>query len=123
VVRSTTGKYGVDVALELSGSPSAFGTGAPQLRTGGVYVLIGGVFPAPPVAVQIEDVIRRVLTIRGVHNYLPDDLGTALAFLTENQRLPFASLIADWLHLAEADEAFRRAKDPAVFRIGIRNRR
>ena len=45
----------------------------------------------------------------------------ALAFLTENRRLPFDSLIADWLPLAEADEAFRRAKDPAVFRMGIRS--
>src|SRR5262245_23043241 len=120
VVRSATGKYGVDVALEMSGSPAAFEAGAPLLRTGGVYVLVGGVFPAPPVAIQIEDVIRRLLTIRGVHNYSPEDLRTALVFLAENPQLPFDSLIADWLSLANADEAFRRAKDPAVYRMGIR---
>ncbi len=120
-LRSATGKYGVDIALEMSGSPDAFETAAPLLRIGGVYVLVGGVFPAPPIALQIEDVIRRLLTIRGVHNYTPEDLQTALAFLTENHRLPFDSLVADWLPLAEADEAFRRAKNPAVFRMGIRS--
>lgn len=119
-VRSATGKYGVDVALEMSGSPAAFATGVPLLRIGGIYLLVGGVFPAPPVAVQIEDVIRRLLVIRGVHNYTPEDLRTALAFLGENH-FSFASLIADWLPLAEANEAFRRAHDPAVFRMGIRN--
>jgi alcohol dehydrogenase len=122
-MRLATGKYGVDVALEMSGSPAAFEIGAPLLRIGGVYVLVGGVFPAPPIAVQIEDVIRRLLTIRGVHNYTPEDLRTALAFLEENHSLPFDSLIADWLPLSEADEAFRRAKDPAVFRMGIRSQR
>jgi len=121
VVRSATGKYGVDVALEMSGSPAAFEAGTPLLRTGGIYLLVGGVFPMPPVAVQIEDFIRRLLIIRGVHNYMPEDLRTALAFLAENHRLPFDSLIADWLPLAQADEAFRRAKDPAVFRVGIRS--
>src|SRR5262249_40619935 len=69
----------------------------------------------------IEDVIRRLLTIRGVHNYTPEDLRRALAFLIENHRLPFDSLVADWLPLAKADEAFHRAKDPAVFRMGIRS--
>jgi putative phosphonate catabolism associated alcohol dehydrogenase len=120
-VRSATSNYGVDVALEMSGSPAAFEIGARLLRIGGTYVLVGGVFPAPPVAVQIEDVIRRLLSIRGVHNYTPEDLRTALDFLRENHRLPFASLIADWLPLAEANEAFRRAKDPTVFRMGIRS--
>ena len=120
-VRSATGKYGVDIALEMSGSPAAFETGVPLLRIGGIYVLVGGVFPTPAVSVQMEDVIRRLITIRGVHNYTPEDLRTALAFLSENPRLPFDSLIADWLPLAEADEAFRRANDPAVFRMGIRS--
>ncbi|MBO0857397.1 MAG: zinc-binding dehydrogenase, partial [Chloracidobacterium sp.] len=120
VARSATNQYGADVALEMSGSPAAFETVAPVLRVGGVYVLVGGVFPAPPVALQIEDVVRRLLTIRGVHNYAPEDLQMALAFLEENHRLPFDSLVADWLPLAEANEAFRRAKDPAVFRIGVR---
>jgi len=94
-VRSVTGKYGVDIALEVSGSPAAFETGLPLLRIGGVYVLVGGVFPTPPTAIQMEDVIRRLLTIRGVHNY--------------------------WLPLSKADDAFRRAKDPGVFRMGIRS--
>jgi len=55
------------------------------------------------------------------HNYTPEDLRTALAFLTENYRLPFDALVADWPPLTEADEAFRRAKDLAVFRMGIRS--
>jgi len=120
-VRKATGKYGVDVALEFSGSPDAFISGLSSLRIGGIYTLVGGVFPTPPTPIQMEDIIRRQLTIRGVHNYRPEDLQTALHFLEMTSQLPFDRLVTDWTPLADAERAFQRAKDSAVFRIGIRN--
>jgi len=120
-VRKATGKYGVDVALELSGSPDAFISGLSALRIGGIYALVGGVFPAPPTPIQMEDIIRRQLIIRGVHNYKPEDLQAALHFLEDPPHPPFGHLVTDWMPLADAERAFQRAKDSAVFRIGIRN--
>ena len=80
VVRATGG-YGVDVALELSGAPAAFESALPLLRKGGVYVLVGAVFPSRPASVSVEKIVRRHLTLRGVHNYIPKDLQRAVQFL------------------------------------------
>src|SRR5262249_18584279 len=120
VVAEATGRYGVDVALELSGTPEAFAAGFPLLRIGGTYVLVGAVFPTRSVPLEMETIVRRQLTRRGIHNYAPDDLVTAIRFLTEAERYPFASLVADWVPLAEAARAFVMARSPNVLRIGVR---
>jgi hypothetical protein len=44
-----------------------------------------------------------------------------LHFLEMTSHLPFGRLVTDWMPLADAELAFQRAKDSAVFRIGIRN--
>lgn len=119
-VAEATGRYGVDVAFELSGTPEAFAAGFPLLRIGGTYVLVGAVFPRRSVSLEMETIVRRQLTLRGVHNYAPDDLVTALRFLTEAERYPFASLVADWVPLTDAARAFVMAHRPNVLRIGVR---
>ena len=92
----------VDIALELSGHSAAL----PPLRIGGLYVLAGAVFATPPLPVDPEAIVRRLLRIQGVHNYAPADLVTALAFLLENHhRYPFAELVPPSFPLAEINEA------------------
>ncbi len=119
-VAAAAGKYGADAALELSGSPEAFEAGFPLVRTGGSYVLVGAVFPTRPVPVAMEAVVRRQLTIRGVHNYAPEDLAAAVRFLAGADAYPFASLVADWVSLADADRAFQTALRTGATRIGVR---
>jgi putative phosphonate catabolism associated alcohol dehydrogenase len=119
VARATDG-HGVDVAVELSGAAEAFEAALPLLRLGGVYVLVGAVFPGRPVSLQVDQVVRRQLSLSGVHNYGPEDLQRAVAFLRDAGEYPFASVVARWLTLAEADAAFRVAREPGVLRVGIR---
>ncbi|MBX3412117.1 MAG: zinc-binding dehydrogenase [Pirellulales bacterium] len=119
-VRQATEGYGVDVALEITGAPAAFVDGLAQLRLGGTYVLVGAVYTAPPVPISVESLVRRQLTLRGVHNYAPQDLLAAVRFLDANRQFPFASLVSDWLPLAEADRAFHAAEEAAALRIGVR---
>jgi len=119
-VRSATDSYGVDVALEITGAPAAFVDGLAQLRIGGTYVLVGAVYTAPPVSISIELLVRRQLTLRGVHNYAPHDLLAAVRFLDANRHYPFASLVSEWVPLAEADRAFRAAEGSGALRIGVR---
>jgi threonine dehydrogenase-like Zn-dependent dehydrogenase len=110
----------VDVAVELSGSPAAFASGLPLVRMGGVYVLVGAVCPTPAVPVLLEQIVRRQWTLRGVHNYAPEDLERAVHFLGHAEAYPFASLATDWFPLAQADEAFRKARASGVLRVGVR---
>lgn len=119
-VANATGRYGVDVALELSGSPAAFEAGFPRLRIGGTYVLVGAVFPTEPVPVAMEAIVRRQLSLRGVHNYAPEDLAAAVRFLAGAERYPFASLVADWVPLVDAARAFEVARRGDALRIGVR---
>ncbi len=118
---SITAGHGFDVALEFSGSSAAFESGFAMLRLGGALLLIGAVFPTPPVAISPEQIVRRNLTLRGVHNYVPRDLLEAVGFLARRHRdFPFAELVADWLPLASASQAFELGRDRNRIRVGVR---
>jgi alcohol dehydrogenase len=119
IVNAVTAEHGVDAVLELSGSSDAFARGLELLRIGGTLVLVGAVFPIPAVAVEPERLVRRQLTVRGIHNYAPRHLLTAVRFLAE-RRFPFETLVSGWLPLRDTEEAFRRARGPVVFRVGVR---
>ena len=47
-------------------------------RTGGQLSLVGSVIPAGRIEVDPYEVVRRSLVIKGVHNYRPDHLASAL---------------------------------------------
>lgn len=111
---------GLDAVIEVSGRNAAFAAGVEALRVGGTIVLVGSVSPAPDVPVSLEAIVRRCLTIRGLHNYRPDDLVAAVAFLERHHgTYPFAELVSAWFPLAEVDAAFRAAADPDHVRVGI----
>jgi alcohol dehydrogenase len=119
VERLTDGR-GVDVALELSGAPEAIETGVRLLRIGGRYVLVGAVFPTRPVALSAEWIVRRLLRIEGVHNYVPADLARAVEFLSAaGGRFPFADLVAGPFPLAESEAAFQHALATRAARVAI----
>lgn len=118
--KELTDGRGVDVVFELSGSSAAFTAAWPTVRTGGALVVVGAVFPGPPVELYLEQLIRRHLTIRGIHNYAPRHLLQAIQFLESQHRTyPFASLVAQWQPLAEIAQAFENARDPRKIRVGV----
>ena len=120
-VDTATDGRGVDLALELSGAAAAMEAGLDLLRIGGRYVLVGAVFPGPDIAVSPESVIRRLLSIHGLHNYTPADLAKAVAFLADNHaRYPFAELVAETFPLSEADAAFQHAVQGRAHRVAVR---
>lgn len=118
--RDATDGLGLDAVLELSGSPAAFEAGCAGLRIGGTLVLVGAVFPTPAVSVLPEQLVRRMLTLRGVHNYAPQHLVEAVEFLTTyGERYPFAGLVTQWHPLEAITDAFVAARAPSALRIGI----
>jgi alcohol dehydrogenase len=113
-----TDRRGVDVAFEFSGSPDAIEAGLPLLLIGGRYVLVGCVSPVPPVAIDPEMIVRRLITLRGVHNYAPDDLAQAVAFLSRHHEdFPFHELVRGSFDLESVQCAFEyavRTRSPRV---------
>lgn len=121
LVKTLTGGHGVDVILELTGAPAAFESAWPLARLGGVVVLVGAVFPSRPVSLAMDDIVRRNLSVLGVHNYLPADLGEALRFLEARHAAhPFRDVVSAWVRLDEVDAAFEAARSPDILRMGLR---
>ncbi|WP_425619312.1 zinc-binding dehydrogenase [Anatilimnocola sp. NA78] len=121
VAKQVSGAHGFDVVFEFTGSTAAFENAWPLVRLGGRIVLVGAVFPGNPFSLPLEQLVRRNLTLAGVHNYSPEHLITAIEFLRSNyQRYPFAQLVENWCPLTEAAEAFQRARDPQAIRIGVK---
>ncbi len=110
---------GYGIALELSGANAAVAAVIEGAATGGVVVLAGSVFTAPAVPVSAETIVRRLLTIRGVHNYRPEHLLEAVRFLERADHDLFASLVGE---IVAFDEAPRALTTPATAgaRIGVR---
>ena len=121
VVRGLTEGRGADVALELSGAPDAATLSLDALRVGGTAVWVGAVSPIGPVAVLPEIIVRRCLTVTGVHNYAPQDLATAVDFLAAHHaRFPFAELVPSVFSLEDATGAFHAAEAGRPVRVAVR---
>lgn len=116
-----TGGRGADAALELSGIRSSAEATLSLVRIGGTVVWAGTASPIGDVPIDPEQVVRRLLTLRGMHNYAPEDLETALGFLERNHtRYPFAGLFGKSFPLEHVSEAFKAANDSGGKRITIR---
>jgi alcohol dehydrogenase len=111
---------GADVVLELCGDPAVIPDGIQVLRTGGRYVLGGLVNPDAFVRIDANQILRKLLTIRGVHNYHPRHLIEALDFVHQNRkRFPFHSLVDGKYKLEEVGKAMQDAADRKVLRAAI----
>ena len=111
----------IDLAIEVSGAPAAFVEAVGHLGLGGAVHLVGAVAPMGTVAVDPEHVVRRLLTIRGIHNYAPRHLLAAVRFLaTHGRGFPFAGLVSGWYPLCQAAEAFAAAAQTQAVLVGVR---
>ncbi|SFT06234.1 putative phosphonate catabolism associated alcohol dehydrogenase [Saccharopolyspora flava] len=111
----------VDVALELSGASGAVQTCLDSLAVGGTAVLAGSVSPGPAVNLDPERLVRGLHRVVGVHNYHPDDLRTAVEFITDHHRQrPFAELVSDARPLTGLDTATSTTHPDQVPRRAIR---
>ncbi|WP_243229687.1 alcohol dehydrogenase catalytic domain-containing protein [Microbacterium sp. CIAB417] len=107
------------VVIEASGH--AVAEAIASVDVGGTVILVGSVFPAAPVALDAEDLVRRLVTITGVHNYTGTDLVDAVAFLAGRGRAyPFADMVGAVHPLGDADVALAAAAAPgAPLRVGL----
>lgn len=119
-VSEITRGRGADVVLELAGTRGTVEMGLELARTGGTVALAGTVAPVGAVPLDPEQVVRRMLTIRGVHNYHPRDLATALKFLAGPGRgFPWHELVIAEYPLDEAERAFTHAHGNPGVRVAV----
>lgn len=109
------------VALDYSGVPETMEALRAALGIGGVLVLVGATFPQRPLSLDAEQIVRRLHTIKGLHNYNQADFVAAVGFIeAEHQKFPFARLVHDRFTLDQADEAFAFGMKSRAHRVGIR---
>ncbi|MBW1639096.1 alcohol dehydrogenase catalytic domain-containing protein [Microbacterium resistens] len=108
-----------DVVIEASGY--AVSAAIDAADTGGVVVLVGSVFPADPVPLDAERIVRGLVTVAGVHNYTGQELAAAVAFMAGRGRAhPFADLVGSVHPLTDVDAALAEAAAPdAPLRVGL----
>jgi putative phosphonate catabolism associated alcohol dehydrogenase len=109
-----------DIVMDFSGSNEAMLAGLAQLETGGTAVWAGATFPQEPLALSAEDLIRRIITLRGIHNYNVSDLVSAVEFMeSTNGRYDFSSLVEKTFGLGQTGDAFRYAVENNPYRVGV----
>lgn len=111
----------VDLVLEVAGTSQVVPAGISSLRVGGHYIWAGMVHPQTALTITGESIVKKCLTVRGVHNYSPEHLKTGIQFLAENhQRFPFRDLISPPLKLSQLNEAFTLTRERKWQRVAVR---
>ena len=119
-VRHVCPPDGADVIIEVCGDPSVIPQGLDMLRARGRYAITGIVFPNAAVTLDTNRILRRMLTISGVHNYHPRHLVQALDFVDRHRSTyPLGQLVDGRFALADLDVAFKSAAERQVVRAAV----
>ena len=119
-IRGICKPEGADAVLELCGYPEVIPSGIQMLRTGGRYVLGGLVNPDAFVRIDANQILRKLITLSGVHNYHPRHLIQALDFVVTNRRrFPFHELVDGKYKLEDVGQAMQDATERKVLRAAI----
>lgn len=111
---------GVDAVLEVAGVAALVPEGIRLLRVGGHYGFVGMTHPHSRLDVTGEQIIRKCLTIFGIHNYGPWHLDQAVQFLAETvNKYPYQTLASPPYALADLPTAIEMAQSREWFRISV----
>jgi len=102
----------IDAVIEVCGSPKVVPQAMKLLKPGGAYIFAGMVHPMSKLEITGEQIIRKCLTIRGVHNYDSVHLYKSVEFLKNTiDKYPYDELVAaKHYKLDELEEAIQMAK-------------
>ena len=123
-LRSLIGKVtddrGPDICFEMCGFPESVTRAIDLLRIGGKLIMVGSVSLTEPAAIIPQTTVNKLLTIQGVHNYLPEDLCPETTFpTTTHQQLPFSELVYQTYPLSQAQRAIMRVVEGRGVRSSV----
>ena len=118
--RALVGLDRADAVVEATGRAEVIAEGIDLLRPGGRYQLVGMVHPDSALNLTGEMLIRKCLTLQGTHNYTPNDLAAAVAFLEgPGQTLPWDQLVSPSMPLASIANAMDLAISGRWARVSL----
>jgi threonine dehydrogenase-like Zn-dependent dehydrogenase len=120
IVRDLTDGFGVDSAIEVAGVPDLIPQGLRCLRIGGRYVEIGNSFPNARFTYDASDIIWRLLSIRGVHNYDARHLQMGIDFLAATRHeFPFDRIVTHQVSLEDINAGLYLANSVGAIRVAV----
>ncbi len=79
------------------------------------------VTPGSILDIDANQITRKCLTVKGIHNYRPEHLGMSLKFLESNHdKYPFEDIVKISYPLEEINEAVKTAGTGEYIRVGIK---
>jgi threonine 3-dehydrogenase len=105
---------GFDVALEMSGSPSALVGIIENLNFGGRIAMLG--LPSKPIEVDFGKVVSHMLTIQGIYGREMFETWYAMAAMAQTG-LDVSPVITDRFAFADWQHAFDRARSGAAGKV------
>jgi putative phosphonate catabolism associated alcohol dehydrogenase len=109
-----------DVIIDFSGANEAMKQSILVAATGAKIIWVGATFPQEDLEISAEMIIRKVLTIQGMHNYNQQDLVQAVNFLERTyHQYDFYKFIEKSFQLEDIQAAFDYAIENNPFRVGI----
>jgi len=112
---------GIDAVFEVAGIKQLVPQGVKLLRPGGDYILVGLVHPDSDLGITGEQIIRKCIRIKGVHNYAPWHLDESVAFLERNQGVfPFEKLVSPPYKLEDIEKAVQEAQKQKWMRVSVK---
>lgn len=120
IVRSSTGGWGVDLVVELAGTPKVIPMGIKMLCKGGRYLHIGNVSPMSLFEIDGNDIVTNWITIKGIHNYDALQLYEALNFIERNKEVyPFKDFVTHKVSLDEINNGIKIAESRVAIRVAV----
>jgi threonine dehydrogenase-like Zn-dependent dehydrogenase len=120
MIHQFSGGSGVDVALEVTGIPSAFSEGIHHIRPGGQYISIGNVSIGKMTEFDPGLLTRKSISIHPVVRYNPWYLKKALQFLSANlSKYPFEAMMDAEFEFENIQDALDKSASREVTRASI----
>jgi len=120
LIRGQAPAPGVDAAFEVCGSSQAVLPAIQSLRIGGRYLIAGLVSPGSHFQLDGDQITRKCLTIKGIHNYKPRHLAQALQFLAKYAcKYPYAAIVGETFPLNRINQALEAAASARYIRVAV----
>lgn len=110
---------GADLVVEASGAAAAVAAAIATTAVGGTCVLAGTVSPVGDVSFDPEQLVRCQATIRGVHNYRPEDLLAAVRHLASPAGGGLAAAVGPIFRLGQVNAALAAAAAGDALRVVV----
>jgi threonine dehydrogenase-like Zn-dependent dehydrogenase len=115
-IKEASGGFGVDKVIDTSGAAGAVTEAFSWLRPGGTYANSGVAVPADHAPIDLYDLNKRNLTMKGVWVSGTRHFLRAVKLAVENA-FPFEKMVSHRLPLARAQEALNMGRAEGVMKV------